>query len=105
MSAETNPLSDNPQCDCKKPFLLICVEKPRDNTREHSNAWAEWHALIEDTKPITTSAKGVEKLAENIWLFPITAHMTSAIGFLSYCENHHITRKVFFLENKPNECK
>jgi hypothetical protein len=90
------------------PHFLICVEKPNYSgdkpSLEEAQQWIFWRDFLKSLKADQKLFADAEQVADNIWIFPATAKLTSLLAFLALAKVQ-LQCKIFFLESTPIQCQ
>ena len=78
--------------------LLIVVDKMRDATHLQEKSWQSFSGRIES---ILQTAKGIERLSENVFLIPLDNGISPASLIFEAASRHELKYRVLFFEEEP----
>jgi hypothetical protein len=93
----------------KKPYLLICVEKPKakwnpTSVQPPDLEWRRWFGFLEDAEKLILQTSDIERPTENTFLIPPGQVASVAAKVLGLAESASVLYQVFFLESVPQKC-
>jgi hypothetical protein len=90
------------------PYLLICVEKPKEKpdplSAKLSPEWARWFSLLQDIERLSQPPANIQRPTENTLLIPVDQFVSVGAKVLALPALQGIDHKVFYLENEPRQC-
>ena len=90
------------------PYLLICVEKPKEEPDARNAArkleWGRWFSFLAELDMLKVTIPSADKPAENIFLIPLDQIVSHGTVVLEVLRRLQIDHKVFYLESAPQPC-
>jgi hypothetical protein len=90
------------------PYLLICVEKPKEErnplSAKRGPEWPRWFSFVEELENLNLPTSSIQRLSENTFLIPLNQFASVAARVLALPALQAIPFQVFYLESAPQPC-
>jgi hypothetical protein len=90
------------------PYLLICVEKPKEKpdslSAKPSEQWPRWFGFLKELETLSLPASSILRPSENTLLIPLDQFVSAGAKVLALPALQGMEHKVFYLETEPRQC-